>query len=90
MKTTLYPNYIDSGAAIVWHRRTLLERHLRTHDEEKQFACAVCGKRFSTEKMLTRHRHVHDAKSFHCDVCEKLFSSKTMLTLHVRMVKILH
>ena len=53
---------------------------------EKSFACDVCGKTFSQNGNLVRHKRIHFGdKPFECDVCGKLFTSGGNLKVHCRI-----
>lgn len=50
-----------------------------------QFTCDICGKVFSTKKLLKKHLIRHNEKpTISCEVCGKLFRFKYELTGHAR------
>ncbi|XP_054759985.2 zinc finger protein 888-like [Lytechinus pictus] len=55
-------------------------RKVPSGDQEGDFVCATCGKRFQTEGRLQVHERFHESTcEFECDVCHDVF--KTSLTL---------
>ncbi|CAL1545739.1 unnamed protein product, partial [Lymnaea stagnalis] len=52
------------------------------------YACADCGKRYSTSSNLARHRQTHrsvcDKKARKCPHCEKVYVSMPAFSMHVR------
>ena len=45
--------------------------------------CEICGKAFSRNGDLTRHKVVHSGeKRFDCDICERSFGGRNNLTAH--------
>jgi KRAB domain-containing zinc finger protein len=54
------------------------------HTLVKAYKCDVCGKSFSMESMLTRHKQRHDAKKLKCDECGKIFNKLYSLQRHLR------
>lgn len=52
------------------------------------YACAVCGKRYSTSSNLARHRQTHrsasDKKARKCQYCQKVYVSVAAYNMHVR------
>ncbi|KAI8759383.1 zinc finger protein 37A, partial [Biomphalaria glabrata] len=52
------------------------------------YACADCGKRYSTSSNLARHRQTHrsvcDKKARKCPHCEKVYVSMPAYSMHVR------
>lgn len=58
----------------------VLLRHKLTHNDEKLFACEICGKKFSNKLRLNDHGKVHsDELPFECEFCKKLFKRKSYL-----------
>ena len=62
-----------------------LKCHGRTHSAEKQFACAECGKQYSTLYLLKAHvlsQHVGET-AYRCNVCKKVMSCIPALQTHM-------
>ncbi|XP_014472052.1 PREDICTED: zinc finger protein 595-like [Dinoponera quadriceps] len=48
-----------------------------------RYRCKHCGKRYTTERSLQRHRLIHDEKRFACGVCNMKFYRQDRLKSHV-------
>ncbi|XP_018335330.1 gastrula zinc finger protein XlCGF57.1 isoform X19 [Agrilus planipennis] len=64
--------------------KSLLSRHLRTH-EEQQFQCEVCNKVFRSDTGLKRHMDSHEGNLAPCSECGKMFH-KSYLSAHIGIV----
>ena len=56
-----------------------------THSEDRPYECAVCLKKFKTERTMRLHLQHHlDMKNetFRCSSCNKIFVSKRSLARH--------
>ncbi|KAK1758663.1 hypothetical protein QBC47DRAFT_375402 [Echria macrotheca] len=47
----------------VYERADHLTRHLRSHENARQYSCTRCPKRFNRADLLTRHENTHDRES---------------------------
>jgi uncharacterized Zn-finger protein len=66
-------------------RRSILNDHLRSHDNERPHACPQCSKSFTRESDLKRHRATHaKGKSHACEGCGRSFTRKYALSDHVK------
>ena len=65
------------------HYNTICNR-----EEEKEFKCAQCGKKFNDNSNLTRHiKNVHNRElRFKCEVCGFRSATKYNLQAHIRGV----
>ncbi|XP_055631146.1 histone-lysine N-methyltransferase MECOM-like [Toxorhynchites rutilus septentrionalis] len=79
------------GCDQVFATRQGLKRHrLRTHDpnyvipEQTRFVCDTCGKTFSTNGILKKHKYSHapDETPFVCTICSKKFCTSDKLRIH--------
>ncbi|XP_067631679.1 transcription factor grauzone isoform X2 [Eurosta solidaginis] len=55
-------------------------------EEEKQFQCEHCSKRFARPYILDQHRLTHEERKFHCEVCKKGFPTETLLNTHLKVM----
>ena len=59
--------------------------HSRTHQLNKKFGCAQCGKRFKDEGKLHKHMMNHNTNPYSCQRCKKTFRSKTSCAKHRKL-----
>jgi len=66
--------------------KTRLREHLRSHSQEKQFACPTCGALFATKIKFFDHlkRQQDTDASFICSNCNKAFALERLLRDHMR------
>ncbi|XP_044043425.1 zinc finger protein 664-like isoform X3 [Siniperca chuatsi] len=63
-----------------------LQNKSRCNNGEKSFSCSECGRRFSQNSSLNRHKRTHTGeKPFSCSVCGKGFAQSSRLTTHLRV-----
>lgn len=64
-------------------KKSLLNRHFRTHSEERPFECEMCEKSFKTTDSLTVHLRCHSGvKTWKCDYCPKMFPTNYSRQVH--------
>ena len=70
-----------------FHKPSDLERHVKTHTNERSFSCskADCSKSFSLKSTLKRHFRTHDKLKFECNVCQSDYQSVRSLQNHMRI-----
>jgi hypothetical protein len=66
--------------------KALLSHRASKHGGEKALECGDCGKRFSVQARLRRHRVMHAGiKPFRCMLCDYASSRRTNVPGHVRL-----
>ena len=65
-------------------RKQQLQRHEKTHTDERPYQCQECGSAFREKYDLKRHMKIHsDEKPYKCTMCDKAFVVKRYLGYHV-------
>lgn len=67
----------------VFTKLTQLQRHLRSHADDKKFACGDCDASFNIEGNLVLHRATHNPDCSVCPECGKRFSRTASLRAHI-------
>jgi uncharacterized Zn-finger protein len=57
------PTHVCQLCKRVYERADHLTRHLRSHENARQYQCSRCPKRFNRADLLTRHEATHDRES---------------------------
>ena len=63
-----------------------LATHKRTHNDERPFACNVCGDRFGDKAHLRRHEKRHTGERMTCVICHHGFISRWQVRRHLARV----
>ncbi|XP_029651097.1 zinc finger protein 200-like [Octopus sinensis] len=70
-----------------FHTQRLLNRHIKSHSNIKQYLCSYCGKGFNDTFDLKRHTRIHTGvRPFKCELCGKSFTQRCSLESHGRKV----
>ncbi|XP_074645057.1 zinc finger protein 236-like [Tubulanus polymorphus] len=62
---------------------TQLQRHIKTHDDDKPYNCPDCDASFNVEQNLVLHMATHDPDNPVCPECGKRFSRVASLKAHL-------
>ncbi|XP_055586044.1 transcription factor grauzone-like [Uranotaenia lowii] len=68
----------------------LLKRHklkIHTPDDEKNFCCDKCSKKFAHKHDLKRHLEYHvamETKQFQCQHCDNYYGNSSLLNVHIK------
>lgn len=64
-----------------------LRRHTFIHEQNREFCCEFCSKKFIHIVSFKRHlrEHKNGKRVFECEVCNKIVSSTTSLQDHMRI-----
>lgn len=69
------------------NKRTVIQRHVRSHTVSEKHSCHTCGKLFNTVETLRVHTMRHDkTKRFQCEHCDKSFIYPSLLHKHIQAV----
>jgi hypothetical protein len=60
-----------------------LQRHMRSHTDERPFLCTICGMAFRLKHHLKEHLFIHSGEKPHkCDICGRGFAFTRDLRTH--------
>ena len=60
-----------------------IQRHYRTHTNEKRFGCKLCGKRYTVKNSCLYHIRTHDDRlKVKCSICNAMFAEPKKLIKH--------
>ncbi|GBP29038.1 hypothetical protein EVAR_10854_1 [Eumeta japonica] len=60
-----------------------LDKHMKSHYDEKPFACEICDKSFKTKSFLSIHMRTHTGeRPYACDLCPMKFMCRKDLRNH--------
>lgn len=63
-----------------------LTSHLKSHSDERPFACSQCGRKFARQHDRNRHEKLHwGIRPYACHHCHKSFARMDALNRHLRM-----
>ncbi|XP_028041820.1 oocyte zinc finger protein XlCOF6-like [Bombyx mandarina] len=85
--TDAAPGYTCHTCRYTTNKRTVMQRHVKTHLPSERHACHQCGKLFKTIDSLRVHAVRHDkSRRYQCSECEKAFIYPSLLHKHVQAV----
>lgn len=62
-----------------------LRRHMRIHNNEKNFKCIQCNRYFNRKDILINHELTHSKiKPYNCEKCKKKFSQRGSYNRHLK------
>ena len=65
--------------------KSILNAHMKKHDETLWFSCSTCTRSFTTKKGFERHVRTHTGeRPYSCLICTKSFTRKDHLQCHIR------
>ncbi|GAB0098306.1 Zinc finger C2H2 superfamily [Sergentomyia squamirostris] len=63
---------------------SMLNKHLKIHNEDRPYKCDICGKGFTRGESLKDHHRSHTGeRPFPCRICLKAFRYRTHLSRHI-------
>ncbi|KAM3955264.1 uncharacterized protein ACR2FA_010835 [Aphomia sociella] len=87
--TAVAAQYSCERCTFTTHKRTVMQRHARSHRSRERHACHRCGKLFLNVETLRVHTMRHDkSKRLQCEHCNRVFIYPSMLHKHIQAVHI--
>ncbi|MGH0132396.1 UNVERIFIED_CONTAM: hypothetical protein FKN15_049222 [Acipenser sinensis] len=67
-------------------RRSNLDRHMKSHTDERPHKCHLCGRAFRTVTLLRNHLNTHTGvkKTFQCELCSYTCPRRSNLDRHMK------
>ncbi|KAL5277021.1 hypothetical protein ACFFRR_002313 [Megaselia abdita] len=73
------------GSFVSWEA---LKDHLVVHYKGKKFICEICGKKFDTKRLFTKHIANHrryEDQAFKCQYCDAVFKKRFKVVNHEKL-----
>ncbi|XP_017285119.1 zinc finger protein 260-like [Kryptolebias marmoratus] len=79
------PSYFCKICGEAFERKILLINHGRTHAQDPNCCCVVCGEQYDSINSLATHLKSHRCMGTTCETCGKYFPGQSALLMHLRI-----